>query len=319
MAEDSFEPVRIGYMEIADHLAVGILNQKQLDREVKSEGVPFETVSLRSFRRIGEALADREIQGALLPLPAAFDLFGKGVDIGLFLFVNREGGTLLYNRKAGIGGLKGFSGKSVLVPSVLSVESMLLHRVLTKSGLRVGKGTGDGEEVRMAEISPHLMAELVQQDSDGEIAGFLMPEPFAGRALEEGGCGFLFHTGALWPCHPSSVLVFDRTVLQENPGAVRFFVAELEEAARTIARSSETDFADFTDAFLGVRLGPDNPVTQKRDEMFSPRMFPPKSDSIRTIMTYMESRMGMVDCSGKTNDFIQTGWCSEQETRDSKY
>ncbi len=314
MAHQSFEPVRIGCIKIADHLAVGGVDQGLTD----SEGIRFETIFLRSFQRIKQALADREIQGALLPLPTAFDLYGKGMDIRLLLLVNREGGMLLYNRKAGFGDLKKFSGKSVLVPSLLSVESMLLHRFLTKAGFKVGKGTGDGGEVRMAEISPHLMMEVAEQDMDGEIAGFLMPEPFAGRALERGVGGFVLNTRSLWSCHPSSVLVFDQTFLQEYPGAVRSFVALLEEGGRRITRSSQTEFSDFTEAFFGERLGPDSPVTQRREEIFSPRLFPPDFDTIRLIMSYMASRMGMADCSGKTDDFIQTGWCSEQENQDLK-
>lgn len=319
VAEESFEPVRVGYMEIADHLAVKISDQMRSGGEGKSEKGGFETVSVRSFRRMADALADREIQAALLPLPAGLDLFGRGVDIRLLLFVNREGGTLLYNRKAGIGGLKGFAGKSVLVPSLLSVESMLLHWFLTKAGLKVGKGIEEDGEVRMAEISPHLMTEVVEQDTDGDVAGFVMPEPFAGRALETGIGGFLLHTGSLWPCHPSSVLVVDRTVLHEYPNGVRSFTSGLEEAGGKIARSSETEFADFTDSVFGTRLGPENPVTQKRGEMFSPRMFPPEPDTIRAVMTYMAGRMDMADWSGKTDDFIRTGWCGGQENRDSTY
>ena len=318
MQAESLEPVGIGYVKTADHLVVGGVDRKTGE----SKGIRFETIALQSFQRIKQALEDRKIHGALMPLPAAADIFSKGVDIRLLLFVNREGGTLLYNRKTGVGGLKGFAGKSVLVPCLLSVEAMLLHRFLTKTGLQVGghdaKDSAEDSNVRLVEIPPHLMPEIVHQDTDGDIAGFLMPEPFAGRALEEGIGGFLLRTGSLWTGHPSSVLVFDRSVLRNHPESAESFVKALEASGRRIVRSSENDFADFTERFLGKRLGAENGVTQKREEMFSPEMFSPEPDTIRKIMDYMSNRMGMADCGGKIDELVQTGWCGEQENRGSK-
>ena len=315
---ESLEPLGIGYMKTADHLAVG-----GVDRGTdESQGMRFETVPFRSFQRIKQALADREIYGALLPLPVAVDLLGKGVDIRLLVFVNREGGTLLYSRKAGNGVLKEFAGKSVLVPCLLSVEAMLLHRFFARAGLQVGghgaEGSAEDSDIRLVQVAPHLMPEIVKQDTDGDIAGFLMPEPYAERALEKGIGGFLLRTGSLWPRHPSSVLVFDCFVLRNHPEAAESFVKAMETAGSRISRTSENDFADFTDAFFGRRLGPENTVTQKRKEMFSPEMFLPEPDTIRMIMDYMSTRMGMADFCGKIDELVQTGWCGEQENRGSK-
>jgi len=318
VAKDSFEPLRIGYMEIADHLAVKALDQGLPEKEK----LQFETLPVRSFWRMGEALQDREMQGALLPLPTALELFCKGLDIGLIGFVNQEGGTLLFNSRAGVGdikGCKGCKGRSLLVPSRLSVEAMLLHRLLTKTGLQVGKGYGEDSGTRLVEIAPHLMLEVVQQDKDGDIAGFLMPEPYAGLAVKEGSGNVFLQTGSLWSGHPSSVLVFHRSVLEEYPDAVKSFTSGLEEAGRWIARTSETEFADFTYTVFGTRLGPDSPVTQKREELFGSGIYPPKPDTIQVIMTYMSGRMGITtDCSGKADDIVQTGWLSEPKTRDLK-
>lgn len=312
MAKDSFEPLRIGYMEISDHLAVKALDQGLPEKE----RLEFETLPVRSFWRMGEAFRDREMEGALLPLPTALELFGKGMDIGLLGFVNQEGGSLLFNSRAGLGDLKGCKGRSLLVPSRLSVEAMLMHRLFTKTGLKVGKEYGADSGTRLVEISPHLMLEVVRQDKEGDIAGFLMPEPYAGLAVKEGTGDFFLQTGSLWPGHPSSVLVFHRTVLEEYPDAVRSFTAGLKEAGHWIARSSETEFADFTYKSFGTRLGPESPVMQKREEMFGPGISPPKLDTIQVITAYMSSRMGMTDCRGKADDIIQTGWLSELTTRD---
>ncbi len=75
------ELIRIGYMKIADHLALGVAEQVAPDGQAGIEPVP-----VRSFRRMEEDLVDRELQGAFLPLPAAFDLYSRGEDIRVVLF-----------------------------------------------------------------------------------------------------------------------------------------------------------------------------------------------------------------------------------------
>lgn len=300
------ELIRIGYMKIADHLALGVAEQVAPDGQAGIEPVP-----VRSFRRMEEDLVDRELQGAFLPLPAAFDLYSRGEDIRVVLFLNREGGSLLQKRAAGVSGLEGFRGKTILVSSLLSVECMLLHRFLITAGFTVGRQGRESFDVRLVEISPGLMQEVAEHDSEGDVGGFLMPEPWASLAVERGVGDFVFHTGALWACHPSSALVLDRSVLEKESRAVRAFTAALEKAGDVISRSSENEFAGYTNAFFGRKLDSGSPVTRERNRIFSPSMFPPDTEAIRGIMDYMANRMEMTLYRGEMEDFVQTGWCAQ--------
>ncbi len=190
--EEHLFSLRVGHQRILDHLILGVSSFFQKEKPLKNSCV--ESVCLDTWDCICDALLEKSIQGAFLPIPMAIDLFDSGIDIVLLMFTNISGSLFL--RSKSHTSIDSFRDKIILMSSEYSVENMLIHRFLTTAKLdfeNIGPPLSGGGLSRESfssgsvfrEIVPStIMDEMIGRDENQDIAGCILSEPFASKSLE---------------------------------------------------------------------------------------------------------------------------------------
>ena len=174
--------LRIGYLNIADHLILGVTERKVLTKEEEFKYLHLETVAFIDWQTLSVAFSRGEINAAFMLAPLAMDHFRKGEDIRLVLLGHRNGSVLITNKAAKIKSIDDLKGRDILVPFHLSTQNILLHKLLKDSHLEIGIG----KDVEVQTVPPSKMPTYVEIDTSGEIGGFLVAEPFGTNVIEAG-------------------------------------------------------------------------------------------------------------------------------------
>ena len=230
--------IRMGHLKITDHLILGITKMK-CDQGIE----PFnhcnlETVPFMGWNQVADALASGKLDGAFVLAPTAMDLYKAGVKIKLILFSHKTGSVIITNKRAGIKTIEDFRNKVVIIPYQLSVHNMLLHRMLKEKGLNPGTGADPGADVLLEVMAPSQMPEAIQYDEEGEVAGFIVAEPFGSQAVLEGYGEEFALSKDLWPDHPCCVCVMTDEMCGRHPDAVAELTASLVASGQFGGRQS---------------------------------------------------------------------------------
>ena len=211
--------IKIGHLKITDHLILGITKLKHDQGAETFSHAALETQAMMGWNQVADALAGGAINAAFVLAPTAMDLYKAGVKIKLVLFTHKTGSVLITNKKAGIKSLDDFKDRVVIIPYQLSVHNMLLHKMLTEHGLKPGTGRDPNVDVKLEVMAPSQMPEAIQFDEEGEIAGFIVAEPFGSQAVLAGFGEEFALSKNLWPNHPCCVLVMKEELTEGNPEA----------------------------------------------------------------------------------------------------
>jgi NitT/TauT family transport system substrate-binding protein len=133
------------------------------------------------------------------------DLFAAGLDISFLMFVHRSGSLMVKSRQARIKKLADLKGKTVLIPHALSVQHLLLHKLLAAAGLNLAPMDSPAtapDKIFVEAIPSLLMPQILENDQDHDIGAYLSPEPYGSQAIAEKFADKLCTSDSLWKDHP---------------------------------------------------------------------------------------------------------------------
>lgn len=300
--------IRIGYLKILDHLILGVT-----DHFLKTGGEPLSHSSLKiveknSWHLISQALTQDEIDAAFLPAPIAMDLAGKGLGIKILMLAHRGGSQIVKNKTAGITSIKNFKDKTVLVPSSLSIQAMLLHRLLSSSGLTMGDHSSPDTQVIAETIAPYLMAEMTKMDQDGNIAGFSVAEPFATLSLDQEIVTPVCSTTSLWKDHPCCVFAMKTSFIENHTHAIQEIVSVFMEKAKEIEDPDNQSTLDIAASFLDQEKSIIEDLLNNSGIRFTPSLLIPDEKSLGIIQTYMADTMNVLKNKVELSTFIDSSF-----------
>ncbi|MEW6429332.1 MAG: ABC transporter substrate-binding protein [Thermodesulfobacteriota bacterium] len=281
--------ITIGHLKITDHLVLGIAQHQAACGVTPLKKISIANKPMASWQEVAGSLTDGSVDAAFVLAPTAMDLYKAGVKSKLLLFSHKAGSVLIKNKKANINSIEDFRGKVVIIPYQLSVHNMLLHRLLSEAGMEPGAG----KDVLLEVMAPAQMPLALQYDEDGEIAGFIVAEPFGSQAVTEGYGEEFSLSKDIWPEHPCCVLVVRDEVIQANGDGVQELINTLVAAGKFVSSSPE-QAATIGAGFLGqkeevlrrVLLDPPDRITT--DNLF------PVIDDLGLIQDYMHDNMGVI-------------------------
>lgn len=296
-------PLKIGHLPILDHLILGVTEHRIRKGEKELRHSVLETVAMNAWDQIMDALMDDDLDGAFILVPAAMELFRRGTAHRLLMLAHRGGGAVIRNRAAGIRGMEDFSGKTILLPHKFSMHHVLVHQLLTSSGLCPGWVDEDGVDVILDTMMPCLMPEALAFDTEGCMAGFAVSEPYGCQAVRSGAGSLLCRTNSLWPGHPCCAFILHEQWMTDFPKAVEELVGELVRSACAVEEKDES-VLEAGHHFLGV----------DRDQMadflsaglfgYSASGLMPQLTELESIQAYMVQRLGLMDRTLKLNDWV---------------
>ena len=226
------------------------------------------------------------------------------------MFAHKTGRVLITNKRAGISRIEDFRNKVVIIPYQLSVHNMLLRRMLKEKGLKPGTGTDKDADVLLEVMAPSQMPEAIQYDEEGEVAVFIVAEPFGSQAVLEGYGEEFALSKDLWPDHPCCVCVMSEEMCERHPDAVAELTKSLVASGNAVAANPNTAASPGA-----IFLGQDKSVIQRvlnepPDRVKTSELFPVIQD-LATIQDYMHDEMGIMKSKIDLEAFVDSSFAQE--------
>jgi ABC-type nitrate/sulfonate/bicarbonate transport system substrate-binding protein len=291
--------LRLGHIQITDHLALGVLKHRILTGEVTPKCFELETCCMPGWNPIQESLEKGDIDGAFVLAPIAMDLFGFNVPIKLILLAHKNGSIFVRSNHDGVDNYESladfFKYKVVDIPHKMSVHNMLAHKFLTDLGLKPGVPGKKAINVRFEVVPPIKMPAIMKENE--EVGGFIVAEPIGSNAISKGIAEMQFLSASIWENHPCCVVAMRDEFIGQYPDAVHELTSLLVEAGRFVEENRELA-AEIAVAFLdpkkelGLTTDVLNRVLNEPRGIKTNDLYPVLED-LDKIQRYMHDEMGI--------------------------
>ena len=290
--------LNVAHIQITDHLALGALKYRIDNGEVAPRHFILETDRKPGWNPIQEGLESGALDAAFVLAPIAMDLFAYDSPIRLVLLAHKNGSTFVRSRHYDhrFNSLQSFyKYKVVDIPHKMSVHHMLAHQFLKELGLKPGVPGKKAINVRFEVVPPIKMPGIMDENED--VAGFMVAEPIATKAIATGIGDLEFISSTRWASHPCCVVAMQQAFIKNYPHAAQEFVSLVVESGKYIeadkARAAEigVKFLD-PDGRLGLNPGVLQKVFAQPQAIRMDDLYPVKED-LDKIQRYMHDVMGI--------------------------
>lgn len=298
--------IRIGYLNISDHLILGVTERKILKRDEVFKYADLQTRAFIDWHTLSVAFSRGDINAAFMMAPMAMDHFRRGEDIRLVLLGHKNGSVLITNKSANIKNIYDFKGKDVLIPFHLSTHNMLLYNLLNDHQLKIGIG----KDVEVQTVPPSKMPTYVEIDQKGKIGGFLVAEPFGSNAIKAG-LGDEFELSKnIWPDHPCCVLVVKTELIRYFPHAVQELTNSLVRSGKFI-KNNLNEAAKIGVFFLNQDIEVVERILTSPSDRITTDTLMPQIEDFERIQDYITNQMGTIYEKIDLEKFIFTRFAEE--------
>lgn len=212
-AQEPDAPVRIGYLPITDATPLLVAHGKGF---FEAEGVRAEKpVLLRSWAQVLEAFISGQVNVVHLLSPMTiWARFGSRAPAKVVAWNHTSGSGVTV--APGIASVKELGGKTVAIPFWYSIHNVVLQALFRENGLTpvTKKPNAGPDEVNLVIMAP---ADMVPALGSGQIAGYIVAEPFNAAAEALGVGKVLRFTGDVWKDHACCVVFMHERDLTERP------------------------------------------------------------------------------------------------------
>lgn len=255
-------PVRVGYLPITDATPLLVAHHQKL---YEAQGLAVDKPRMfRSWAQLVEAFIAGQVNVVHLLSPiTVWARYGSRVPAKVVAW-NHVGGSAL-TVAPNIARVQDLSGRTVAVPFWYSMHNVVLQHLLREAGLQaVTRGEARAGQVKLVVMAPSDMTPAL---AAGQIAGFIVAEPFnAGAELLKVGKVLRF-TGDVWKNHACCVVFMHERDLAQRPDWSQKVVTSLVQAqawtqknreatARLLSKDDPQGYTPHTAATLMKVLAP---------------------------------------------------------------
>lgn len=212
-AQDPDQPVRVGYLPITDATPLLVAHGKGF---FEAEGLAVEKpVMFRGWSQIVEAFLAGQVNVVHLLSPiTVWARYGSRTPARVVAWNHTSGSGLTVAND--IDSVAELGGKTVAVPYWYSIHNVVLQRLLRENGLKpaISGGAPAADEVALSLMSP---SDMVPALAAGQIAGYIVAEPFNAAAEINGIGKVLRFTGDVWRDHACCTVFMNERDLSERP------------------------------------------------------------------------------------------------------
>ncbi len=300
--------IRIGHLKIVDHLILGIASQHVQNNKIRLNHSTLEPVPMNSWNQVCDNLINKKIDGAFLTVPIAMDLLGKGLNIKVLMFTHRSGSIIVKKNSPDIKNIKDFKGKTILVPSELSIQNMLLHRLLSTAGLTFGSHDDKKADVNREVTNPFLMTEMLNSDPDNDIAGFAVAEPFGIDATKNKIATKVCTSDSLWKDHPCCMFISTDQFIDNNHQVIQEIIDVFVQSGKFIEENKNKAVPAMAEVFLDKDKETIQYMMEKTIMNFHPELLIPDIEALETIQNYMFDTMGVLETKIDINQLVEASY-----------
>lgn len=218
-AEDSRQQIRVGVLPVFQELPI-LVSKKEAAVAYKNIAVTVEV--FKSWTSLEAAYRTGMIDAAGITVVKAFNMSLDNVPLTIALFLHRNGSSLV---------LKIDSTKQALMNKIIGTsgtdtgDTILLYRYLQKLGMKIGLDT------RFLLIPMQKSTNLL---TEGEVSGFMLPEPFGTIAKMQGLAKKYILGKEISPGYPDVVLIINPKLISKNKAALQEWVNSIVKSGAFI-------------------------------------------------------------------------------------
>jgi len=286
--------LRVGYLPIIDHLILGITKHK-IDKGIESpKSIELELVKKDGWNEIGDDLKAGKIDVAFMLAPYAMDVYYSEKNIKLLLLSHRDGSIIVANKRANVSSLKDFKGKTVLIPYQASMHHILLHKRFQEEGITVGIGKDVTTEV----VAPTQIPMMIQYDEAGDIAGYIVAEPFGTQVVNSGLGDIINLSKDIMAGHPCCAVVARDEVVNNHAEELQELISSFVQSGLSV--TSDVDgTVKIAMEFLGQPEDVVNTILKDPNQRFSADALLPKAEEFTFMQDYLIDKVTTPALSGK--------------------
>lgn len=291
--------MKIGHIQITDHLVLGILKHQIQTGQVTPKYFELETFCMPGWNPIQKSLENGDTDGAFVLAPIAMDLFGFDIPIKMVLLAHKNGSIFVRSKETELDNYETlkdvYKYKVVNIPHKMSIHNMLAHKFLSELGLKPGVAGQSGVNVRFEVVPPVKMPDIMQ--ANDTVGGFIVAEPIGSSAIANGIAELEFVSGSVWNDHPCCIVAMREEFLSKHPDASHEFTSLLVKAGE-YAEKNKDEAAKIAVSFLDPKgeLGLTTSVLKKViDEKQGIKMtgLYPNLEELDKMQRYMHDEMGI--------------------------
>jgi NitT/TauT family transport system substrate-binding protein len=252
-AQDPDEPVKIGYLPITDATPLLVAHGKGF---FEAEGLNVEKpVLFRGWSQIVEAFLAGQVNVVHLLSPiTVWARYGSQVPAKIVAWNHTSGSALTAAND--IDTVADLGGKSIAIPHWYSIHNVVVQELLRESGLKIiTSGTPAPDEVNLLLMAP---SDMVPALATGQIAGYIVAEPFNAAAEIHQIGKILRFTGDVWKNHACCVVYMHETDLNTRPEWSQKVVNAMVKA-QLWTRENRAETAEFLSSSNAQRYTPHTP------------------------------------------------------------
>ena len=252
-AQDPDEPVKIGYLPITDATPLLVAHGKGM---FEAEGLRVEKpVLFRGWSQIVEAFLAGQVNVVHLLSPITVWARYNGNTPAKVVAWNHTSGSGL-SVANGVASVADLGGRTVAIPYWYSIHNVVLQKLLRENGLKIASGaTPAADEVALVLMAP---ADMVPALAAGQIAGYIVAEPFNAAAEVNHVGKVLRFTGDVWKDHACCLVFMHEQDLTGRPEWSQKVVNAMVKA-QLWTRDNRTETAELLSSANPQRYTPHSP------------------------------------------------------------
>jgi NitT/TauT family transport system substrate-binding protein len=218
------QTLTVAFIPVTCHLTCPVTD---FASKTSTTGTRFDALRFTEFPSIVEALKTKKLLAGFLTVPLAMKMREQGAPIKICCLGHRDGSQLTIRKEDPARDLRDMRGKTIAIPSPFSNENFFINKMMRDQGVRP-------DEIKFVVLPPPDMPAALSAKA---IDGYIVAEPFCGKAEMDGYGRVLYYAKDIWPNYISCCLVVHEDLIREKPEVVRDLVRGINESGEWAERN----------------------------------------------------------------------------------
>jgi NitT/TauT family transport system substrate-binding protein len=205
------QTLTVAFIPVTCHLTCPVTDYAS---KTSTTGTEFDAMRFGEFPSIVEALKTKKLLAGFLTVPLAMKMREQGAPIKICCLGHRDGSQLTIRKEDPAKSLKDMRGKTIAIPSPFSNENFFMHKMMRDQGVAP-------DEIKFVVLPPPDMPAALSAKA---IDGFIVAEPYCGKAEMDGYGRVLYYAKDVWPNYISCCLVVHEDLIRDRREVVRDLV-----------------------------------------------------------------------------------------------
>jgi NitT/TauT family transport system substrate-binding protein len=211
------QSLTVAFVPVTCHLTCPVTDYAS---KTSTTGTRFDALRFTEFPSIVEALKTKKLLAGFLTVPLAMKMREQGAPIKIACLGHRDGSQLVVRKEDPARDLRDLRGKTIAIPSPFSNENFFMNKMMRDQGV-------GANEIKFVVMPPPDMTAALSAKA---VDGFIVAEPYCGKAEMEGFGRVLYYAKDIWPNYISCALVVHEDLIRERPEVVRDLVRGINES-----------------------------------------------------------------------------------------